>query len=210
MKNEIDTIREALAQAKQNTTHGQIAWNCKEALTALAQIEEAVGSQEPVAEVTRLDGYKRIVGLRNWNRLDHGTKLYASPVAQQPRCPLCNYQYGHQIGCKNNPVDIALKARATQQPQAEAVPHEFKEWFGGGETSRPYCAQCGKTRKEHQAEAEPPTHVLVPVSLLKDSRWRIANLVGSDGAKGADRKVLDALDAVIDAAIAQQNAASKS
>lgn len=25
------------------------------------------------------------------------------------RCPLCNYQHGHQIGCKNNPVDIALQ-----------------------------------------------------------------------------------------------------
>lgn len=29
------------------------------------------------------------------------------------RCPLCNYQHGHQIGCENNPVDIALKRGST-------------------------------------------------------------------------------------------------
>lgn len=34
------------------------------------------------------------------------------------RCPLCEYQYGHQIGCENNPVDIALRADA-QQPKKE-------------------------------------------------------------------------------------------
>lgn len=28
---------EALEQAKQNTTHGQIAWNCKEAIAAIRQ-----------------------------------------------------------------------------------------------------------------------------------------------------------------------------
>lgn len=28
---------EALEQAKHNTTHGQIAWNCKEAITAIRQ-----------------------------------------------------------------------------------------------------------------------------------------------------------------------------
>jgi len=25
------------------------------------------------------------------------------------RCPMCEYQHGHAIGCKNNPVDIALR-----------------------------------------------------------------------------------------------------
>jgi hypothetical protein len=28
------------------------------------------------------------------------------------RCPLCNYQHGHAIGCKNNSVDIALNKMA--------------------------------------------------------------------------------------------------
>lgn len=35
----------------------------------------------------------------------------ALSAAQPARCPLCNYQHGHQIGCENNPVDIALKAK---------------------------------------------------------------------------------------------------
>ena len=26
------------------------------------------------------------------------------------RCPMCSYQHGHQIGCENNPIDIALRA----------------------------------------------------------------------------------------------------
>lgn len=34
------------------------------------------------------------------------------------RCPLCEYQYGHRIGCDNNPVDIALRA-AAPLPQKE-------------------------------------------------------------------------------------------
>jgi len=35
-------------------------------------------------------------------------------LAEQPaqRCSLCNYQHGHAIGCKNNPVDIALNKMA--------------------------------------------------------------------------------------------------
>jgi hypothetical protein len=35
-------------------------------------------------------------------------------LAEQPaqRCPLCNYQHGHAIGCTNNPVDIALDKMA--------------------------------------------------------------------------------------------------
>ncbi len=28
----------------------------------------------------------------------------------KPRCPACQYQYGHAIGCEHNPVDLALKA----------------------------------------------------------------------------------------------------
>lgn len=41
--------------------------------------------------------------------------LSAAPAAPQPaRCPQCNYQHGHQIGCENNPVDIALKAQGSK------------------------------------------------------------------------------------------------
>lgn len=37
----------------------------------------------------------------------------APPAPQDKRCKVCNYQHGHQIGCENNPVDIALKAQAS-------------------------------------------------------------------------------------------------
>ena len=29
------------------------------------------------------------------------------------RCPLCEYQHGHRIGCDNNSVDIALRDAAS-------------------------------------------------------------------------------------------------
>jgi len=35
-----------------------------------------------------------------------------APVILASRCPMCFYQHGHQIGCENNPVDIALRASA--------------------------------------------------------------------------------------------------
>jgi hypothetical protein len=44
------------------------------------------------------------------------------PVPVQ-RCALCNYQHGHAIGCKNNPVDIALAKLATP-PTAQ------RQWVG--------------------------------------------------------------------------------
>lgn len=39
---------------------------------------------------------------------------FLTAALEQPaqRCPLCNYQHGHAIGCKNNPVDIALDKMA--------------------------------------------------------------------------------------------------
>ena len=33
----------------------------------------------------------------------------------KPVCLLCNYQHGHAIGCKNNPVDIALNKMAQRE-----------------------------------------------------------------------------------------------
>jgi len=41
------------------------------------------------------------------------------PVAPVQRCTLCNYQHGHAIGCKNNPVDIALAKLAQPAPMQE-------------------------------------------------------------------------------------------
>ena len=40
-------------------------------------------------------------------------------AAAMPRCLACNYQHGHQIGCINNPVDIALRAGAAAVPASE-------------------------------------------------------------------------------------------
>lgn len=64
MKDQINTIREALEQAKQNTTHGQIAWNCKEALAALTRLEAMVGEQEPIGTAT---SYRDGDGQTRWS-----------------------------------------------------------------------------------------------------------------------------------------------
>lgn len=42
--------------------------------------------------------------------------------AEVVACPLCKYERGHQIGCENNPVDMALRSSA--QPVAEIV-HDY-------------------------------------------------------------------------------------
>jgi len=41
------------------------------------------------------------------------------------RCTLCNYQHGHAIGCKNNPVDIAI-AKMVDQPAQPVGQPEYK------------------------------------------------------------------------------------
>ena len=49
------------------------------------------------------------------DRMMAGDWPEAAPKPAQPaRCPQCNYQHGHQIGCENNPVDIALKAQGSK------------------------------------------------------------------------------------------------
>ena len=40
---------------------------------------------------------------------DASSEIFAS------RCPMCSYQHGHQIGCENNPIDIALRAAAPKK-----------------------------------------------------------------------------------------------
>jgi hypothetical protein len=40
------------------------------------------------------------------------TAIKQALAAPVQRCALCDYQYGHAIGCKNNPVDIALGKKA--------------------------------------------------------------------------------------------------
>lgn len=77
--------------------------------------------------------------------------LYTHPAPQTTRCELCQYQHGHQIGCANNPVDIALKAQAQQWPfpgwevqhpidpevsaeleRSDWTPEEALRWYAAG------------------------------------------------------------------------------
>jgi hypothetical protein len=49
------------------------------------------------------------------------TAIKQALAAPVQRCALCNYQHGHAIGCKNNPVDIALAKLAQPAPVQEPV-----------------------------------------------------------------------------------------
>lgn len=40
--------------------------------------------------------------------------------AIEQRCSACNYEYGHAIGCKHNPMDIALAKMADNVRKVEA------------------------------------------------------------------------------------------
>ena len=54
----------------------------------------------------------------------------APPAPQAERCKVCNYQHGHQIGCENNPVDIALKAQASVVQQEQIAAEWVERWHG--------------------------------------------------------------------------------
>ena len=45
-------------------------------------------------------------------------------LAKPARCAQCGYQYGHQIGCVNNPVDIALSKQAIRAELAKPAQEE--------------------------------------------------------------------------------------
>lgn len=47
---------------------------------------------------------------RAWQAAQTVPEAYSEIFAS--RCPMCSYQHGHQIGCENNPIDIALRASA--------------------------------------------------------------------------------------------------
>jgi len=50
------------------------------------------------------------------DRMDAIDKQRQAGVVVSLRCALCNYQHGHMIGCANNPVDKALKAKNAAKP----------------------------------------------------------------------------------------------
>lgn len=153
MKDQINTIRGAL-EAVLCDPEGKCCIDGSDAdraevdkaLTALAQLEAMVGSQEPVGAVLYLDGqiWDVTTQVNKWDHLvasdSRYTKqdLYAAPVAQQPQYPLPDDLYPSKdwaAGSYSERVEWlhtmyeGQKALAAEyerqlgkQPQAEAVP----------------------------------------------------------------------------------------
>jgi hypothetical protein len=120
------------------------AW-CKDRDNAIAAIKQARSAPvQPVAwlipgsittdfELAKANGDKAVplgeISKQQWNPKDHyedgwrdaleSVKRATPPAAPVQRCALCNYQHGHTIGCKNNPVDIALAKAAQPAPVQE-------------------------------------------------------------------------------------------
>lgn len=133
MKDQLQTIRRAVEMA---TPHYQAdTERFKQALAALAQIEAAVGEQEPVATVTSETGNPDI-SMSWWHEpaLPVGTKLYTAPVVQQQEPDLTSLLFAVEQAVKNghcpweieaafDEYEAARKAApVAQQPQSEAVP----------------------------------------------------------------------------------------
>lgn len=114
MKDQINTIRSFIRRCADGDTLPSFA--ATEALTALAQIEAAVG--EPVATVTSETGNPDI-SMSWWHEpaLPVGTKLYAAPVAQQ-------YEAGDVASAAAQGFREGV-ASVDKQPQAEAVPSDL-------------------------------------------------------------------------------------
>ena len=61
------------------------------------------------------DEYERAGTNLQWVAWQAARKVpEASSAIFASRCPMCFYQHGHQIGCENNPIDIALRAAAPE------------------------------------------------------------------------------------------------
>lgn len=74
--------------------HGQ-AWKCMAAAKVAVRVMRGEAAQVPV--------------------MGEAVAYAPAPVILASRCPMCFYQHGHQIGCENNPVDIALLAAAPKK-----------------------------------------------------------------------------------------------
>lgn len=75
------------------------------------------------------------------------------------------------------------------QPEALRLA-EIGQWLEGGSKAKWSMDVCEELRRLHAVNAE-------LLQALKDARWRIANLVGPNGAQGLDRTALDKIDAAI-------------
>ena len=103
-KEALDEAITALRQAKTNTTHGQIAWNCKEAIKKLEAIKEALAQpeQEPVAQWQKrhpdeTDGLWQDTDAADatwWaaQKTNHGWEVREVYTTPPQRKPLTDYQ----------------------------------------------------------------------------------------------------------------------
>jgi hypothetical protein len=105
--------------------------------------------------VCEVDGYIPVRNTRDAIKaLEEALKQEQDEPAHLQRCALCNYQHGHAIGCKNNPVDIALAKLAqpapVQQEQGEkSPPEQWREcWYGSG-SEKGWWIVCGRNRIAH-------------------------------------------------------------
>jgi len=108
----------------------RVEGNAKQAISAIkeALAQPVQPEQEPPQHSLKAHwtNDKRIGVVACVTRPDGGVHLMQTiidPPLPVQRCALCNYQHGHQIGCKNNPVDIAL-ANLAQPPTASRRTHE--------------------------------------------------------------------------------------
>lgn len=87
-------------------------------------LKQALEALEPLSVDAELRGDNFPEGNRIHKMADAGFKAIAAIkealAALVQRCALCNYQHGHAIGCKNNPVDIAL-AKLAQPASAQEL-----------------------------------------------------------------------------------------
>lgn len=82
---------------------------------SVMELAESVGLIGPASRTDDLhEAIQRFHDLIVANASIKAALHFADGLAQPARCPQCNYQHGHQIGCENNPVDIALKAQGSK------------------------------------------------------------------------------------------------
>jgi len=84
------------------------------------------------------------------------SKPTQEPVEQ--RCQLCKYEYGHSIGCENNPVDIALKSNAAKhRPTGWVSPVDR---YAAPVLFNPYT---GEPRDVRDVQSDPQGILIVPI-----------------------------------------------
>ena len=95
----------------------------------------------------------------------YGPEYQNQQPAPVQRCVLCNYQHGHAIGCKNNPVDIALAKLAQPAPVQEPVETYIHEY-----TSKPHPGDFG-IPKGHWWQAKQYADALHTTTPAAQRQW---------------------------------------